>query len=185
MSIVKNVAIVGHASKGKTTLAEAMLNVAGVTERMGKIADGNTVSDSDAEEKKRGVSISSSVLQFTYDNTKINVIDTPGLFDFALGQAEGLRAADSAIVVVSARSGIAAGAEKAFKDAGKKGMARIIVTSKMDDDRADFYKSFNGLVAKFGTAMCPVVVPILNGGKVAGYYNMIDDTSYGCSQKGF
>lgn len=178
MSIVKNVAIVGHASKGKTTLAEAMLNVAGVTERMGKIADGNTVSDSDAEEKKRGVSISSSVLQFTYDNTKINVIDTPGLFDFALGQAEGLRAADSAIVVVSARSGIAAGAEKAFKDAGKKGMARIIVTSKMDDDRADFYKSFNGLVAKFGTAMCPVVVPILNDGKVAGYYNMIDDTSY-------
>ena len=178
MSIVKNVAIVGHASKGKTTLAEAMLNVAGVTERMGKIADGNTVSDSDAEEKKRGVSISSSVLQFTYDNAKINIIDTPGLFDFALGQAEGLRAADSAIVVVSARSGLAAGAEKAFKDAGKKGMARIIVTSKMDDDRADFYKAFNGLVAKFGTTMCPVVVPVLNGGKVVGYYNMIDDTSY-------
>lgn len=178
MSIVKNVAIVGHASKGKTTLAEAMLNVAGVTERMGKIADGNTVSDSDAEEKKRGVSISSSLLQFTYDNAKINIIDTPGLFDFALGSAEGLRAADSAIVVVSARSGLAAGAEKAFKGAGKKGMARIIVTSKMDDERADFYKAFNGLVAKFGTTMCPVVVPVLNGGKVVGYYNMIDDTTY-------
>ena len=178
MSIIKNVAIVGHASKGKTTLAEAMLNVAGVTERIGKIADGNTVSDFDAEEKKRGVSISSSVLQFNYDGAKINVIDTPGLFDFALGANEGLRAADSAIVVVSARSGLAAGAEKAFRNAGKKGMARIIVTSKMDDERADFYKAFNGLVAKFGTSMCPIVVPVISGGKVVGYYNMIEDKAY-------
>jgi elongation factor G len=178
MGVIKNVAIVGHASKGKTTLAEAMLNVAGVTERMGKISDGNTVSDSDAEEKKRGVSISSSVLQFNYDDAKINIVDTPGLFDFALGASEGLRAADSAIVVVSARSGLAAGAEKAFRNAGKKGMARIIVTSKMDDERADFYKSFNGLVAKFGTTMCPVVIPIISGGKVVGYYNMINDKSY-------
>lgn len=178
MSIIKNVTIVGHASKGKTTLAEAMLNVAGVTERMGKVADGNTVSDSDAEEKKRGISISSSVLQFNYSDTKINIIDTPGLFDFAMGPSEGLRAADSAIVVVSARSGLAAGAEKAFRNAGKKGMARMIVTSKMDDERADFYKAFNGLVAKFGTAMCPVVVPVIAGGKVVGYYNMITDKSY-------
>ncbi len=178
MNNIKNVAIVGHASKGKTTLTEAMLNVAGVTERMGKVADGNTVSDSDPQEKKRGISISSSVLQFNYDNTKINICDTPGLFDFALGSAEGLRSADSAIVVVSARSGLAAGAEKAFRNAGKKGMARIIVTSKMDDDRADFYKAFNGLVAKFGTAMCPVVVPVINDGKVAGYYNMIDGKAY-------
>ena len=95
MSIVKNVAVVGHASKGKTTLTEAMLNVAGVTERMGRTADGNTVSDSDVEEKKRGVSISSSLLQFTYDDARINIIDTPGLFDFAMGAAEGLRAAAS------------------------------------------------------------------------------------------
>ena len=178
MSNIKNITVVGHASKGKTTLCEAMLNVAGVTERMGKIADGNTVSDCDAEEKKRGVSISSSVLQFNYNNSKINVIDTPGLFDFAIGSSEGLRAADTAIVVVSARSGIAAGAEKAFKNAGKKGMARMIVTTKMDDERADFYKSFNGLVAKFGTSMCPVVVPVISGGKVTGYYNMIEDKTY-------
>ncbi len=178
MSIIKNVAIVGHASKGKTTLSEAMLNVAGVIERIGRVADGNTVSDSDPEEKKRGVSISSSVMQFAYKDAKMNVIDTPGLFDFAIGPAEGLRAADTAIVVVSARSGLAAGAEKAFRNAGKKGMARIIITSKMDDERADFYKAFNGLVAKFGTSMCPVVVPIIVDGKVAGYYNMINDKAY-------
>ncbi len=178
MSKVKNITLLGHASKGKTTLAEAMLNVAGVTERMGKIADGNTVSDSDAEEKKRGISISSSVLQFNYENTKVNIIDTPGLFDFAIGPNEGMRAADTAVIVVSARSGLAAGAEKAFKNATKKGMARIIVTTKMDDERADFYKAFNGLVAKFGTSVCPVVVPVLSGGKVAGYYNMLDDQTY-------
>ena len=178
MSKIKNITILGHASKGKTTLAEAMLNVAGVTERMGKISDGNTVSDFDSEEKKRGVSISSSVLQFNYNNAKINVIDTPGLFDFALGPAEGMRAADTAVIVVSARSGIAAGAEKAFKTATQKGKARIFVTTKMDDERADFYKAFNGLVAKFGTTVCPVVVPVLNGSKVAGYYNMIEDKAY-------
>lgn len=178
MNNIKNVAVVGHSSKGKTTLCEAMLNVSKVTERMGRIADSNTVSDFDAEEKKRKISISSSVLQFDYQSTKMNIIDTPGLFDFALGANEGLRAADSAIVVVSARSGLAAGAEKAFNNAGKKGMARIIVTSKMDDERADFYKSFNGLVAKFGTSMCPVVVPVITDGKVVGYYNMIDDKAY-------
>ena len=178
MSNIKNITIVGHASKGKTTLAEAMLSVAGVTERMGKVADGNTVSDFDAEEKKRGVSISSSVLQFSFGNAKINAIDTPGLFDFALGSAEGLRAADTAVIVVSSRSGIAAGAEKAFKTATQKGKARIFVTTKMDDERADFYKAFNGLVAKFGTTVCPVVVPVISGGKVAGYYNMLEDKAY-------
>ena len=178
MSKIKNITIVGHASKGKTTLAEAMLNVAGVTERMGRISDGNTVSDFDSEEKKRGVSIASSVLQFNFKDVKINAIDTPGLFDFALGPAEGMRAADTAIIVVSARSGIAAGAEKAFKAATQKGKARIFVTTKMDDERADFYKAFNGLAAKFGTSVCPIVVPVISGGKVAGYYNMVEDKAY-------
>ncbi len=178
MSVVKNVTLVGHASKGKTTLSEAILNVAGVTERMGKIADGNTVSDCDSEEKKRGVSITSSVLSFNYSGAKINLIDTPGLFDFALGISEGLRAADTAILVTSSRSGVAAGDEKAFKAATKMNKARMIVTTKMDDERADFHKAFNGLVDKFGSSLCPVVVPVVSGGKVIGYYNLIDDKAY-------
>ncbi len=175
---IRNVAIVGHASKGKTTLAEALLNVAGATERIGKISEGNTVTDYDSEEKKRKVSISCALAQTEYKDKKINLLDTPGLFDFAEGQAEGIRAAETALIVVSARSGLAVGAEKAFKNAGSRRMARIIVATKMDDERADFYKTFNGIVAKFGTIICPVVVPVITGGKVVSYYNMIDDKAY-------
>ena len=175
---IRNVAIVGHASKGKTTLAEALLNVAGATERIGKISEGNTVTDYDSEEKKRKVSISCALAHTEYKDKKINLLDTPGLFDFAEGQAEGIRAAETALIVVSARSGLAVGAEKAFKNAGSRRMARIIVATKMDDERADFYKTFNGIVAKFGTIICPVVVPVITGGKVVSYYNMIDDKAY-------
>ncbi len=175
---IRNIAIAGHASKGKTTLCEALLNIAGVTERMGKVTEGNTVCDFDAEEKKRKVSINSAVASITYNGKSINFIDTPGLFDFAMGSAEGIRAADTAIITVSARSGLAVGDEKAFKNAGSKGLSRIIVANKMDDERADFYKCFNGIVAKFGTQVCPVVVPVQSAGQVRAYYNMIDDKAY-------
>ena len=175
---IRNITLVGHASKGKTTLCEAMLNIAGVTERQGKVLDGDTVCDFDSEERKRKIGISSAVASIKYKGKDINFIDTPGLFDFAMGSAEGVRAADTAIIVVSARSGLAVGAEKAFKNAGSKGLARIFVTTKMDDARADFYKSFNGIVAKFGTQVCPVVVPVLSAGEVRSYYNMIEDKAY-------
>lgn len=175
---IRNIALAGHASKGKTTLLEAMLHLAGATERAGKVADGNTVTDFDAEEKKRHISMASAVASIEYKSKKLNFIDTPGLFDFEQGAFESLRAAETAVIVVSARSGLAVGAEKAFKNAGSRRMARVLVTTKMDDDRADFYKSFNGIVAKFGTAACPVVVPIISGGKVAAYYNMIDGKAY-------
>lgn len=175
---IRNIALAGHASKGKTTLLEAMLHLAGATERAGKVADGNTVTDFDAEEKKRHISMASAVASVEYKSKKLNFIDTPGLFDFEQGAFEGLRAAETAVIVVSARSGLAVGAEKAFKNAGSRRMARVLVATKMDDDRADFYKSFNGIVAKFGTAACPVVVPIISGGKVAAYYNMIDGKAY-------
>lgn len=175
---IRNIALAGHASKGKTTLLEAMLHLAGATERAGKVADGNTVTDFDAEEKKRHISMASAVASIEYKSKKLNFIDTPGLFDFEQGAFEGMRAAETAVIVVSARSGLAVGAEKAFKNAGSRRMARVLVTTKMDDDRADFYKSFNGIVAKFGTAACPVVVPIISGGKVAAYYNMIDGKTY-------
>lgn len=97
---IRNITLVGHASKGKTTLCEAMLNIAGVTERQGKVLDGNTVCDFDSEERKRKIGISSAVASIKYKGKDINFIDTPGLFDFAMGSAEGVRAADTAIIVV-------------------------------------------------------------------------------------
>ena len=158
---IRNIVLAGHASKGKTTLAESLLSVAGATERVGKVDDGTTVMDYDAEEKKRRVSVSCAVAPVEYKGKKINILDTPGLFDFAEGAAEGIRAAETAIIVVSARSGLAVGAEKAFKNAGSRRMARIFVATKMDDERADFYKAFNAMAAKFGTSVCPVVVPVI------------------------
>ncbi len=175
---IRNITVVGHASKGKTTLTEAMLNIAKATERMGRVADGNTVTDFDAEEKKRVCSINSAVASFDYKGKSINLVDTPGLFDFAMGAAEGIRAADTAIIVVSSRTGLAVGSEKAFKAATEKGISKIFVTTKMDDERADFYKAFNAIATKFGSQVCPIVVPIVAGGKVAAYYNMIEDKAY-------
>lgn len=175
---IRNIVLAGHASKGKTTLAEALLSAAGATERLGKVEDGTAVMDYDAEEKKRKISVSCAVAPVEYKGKKINILDTPGLFDFAEGAAEGIRAAETALIVVSARSGLAVGAEKAFKNAGSRRMARIFVTTKMDDERADFYKVFNAMAAKFGTSVCPVVIPVLQNGKVAAYYNMIDSKAY-------
>lgn len=175
---IRNIVLAGHASKGKTTLAEALLSAAGATERLGKVEDGTAVMDYDAEEKKRKISVSCAVAPVEYKGKKINILDTPGLFDFAEGAAEGIRAAETALIVVSARSGLAVGAEKAFKNAGSHRMARIFVTTKMDDERADFYKVFNAMAAKFGTSVCPVVIPVLQNGKVAAYYNMIDGKAY-------
>ncbi len=175
---IRNIALTGHASKGKTTLVEAMLYTAGLTERMGSVADGNTVCDSDAEEKKRKFSISSAVAPIEYNGKKLNFIDTPGLFDFETGSAEGIRAADCAMIVVSARTGLAVGGEKAFKAASKRRIAQMFVLNKMDHERADFYKSMNEIVAKFGTSVCPIVVPVIKDGKVDSYYNLIEDKAY-------
>lgn len=175
---IKNVAVCGHSDKGKTTLTEAMLYIGGATERIGTVLDGTTVTDFDAEEKKRKISITDAVAPIEYGGKKINIIDTPGLFDFAEGAAEGIHAAETALIVVSARSGLAVGAEKAFKAASKRSAAKIFVATKMDHERSDFYKCLNDIVAKFGTSVCPVVVPVVSGGKVSAYYNMIDDKAY-------
>ena len=175
---IRNIVLAGHASKGKTTLAEALLNVAGATERIGKVDDGTAVTDYDAEEKKRKISVSCAVAPVEYKGKKINILDTPGLFDFAEGAAEGIRAAETALIVISARSGLAVGAEKAFKSARSRRMARIFVATKMDDERADFYKTFNEMAARFGSSVCPVVVPVVKDGKVAAYYNLIEDIAY-------
>ncbi len=175
---IRNVVIAGHGGRGKTTLAEAMLYISGASDRLGKVADGNTVMDFDAEEKKRKVSVSSAVANLEWNNKKINIIDTPGLFDFEGGRSEGIRAAEAAVVVLSASHGVDVGAEKALRSAGRRGLSKFIAVSKCDGEDRDFYKTLNALKEKYSTAICPVVIPYMVGGKVDCYVNFLQNKAF-------
>lgn len=181
---IRNVAIAGHSGSGKTSLAEALLYKAGITDRLGKTADGNTVCDYDPEEVKRKCSVSSTVAPFPWGSVKINLIDTPGLFDFAAGFYEGVRAAGNVLITVSARSGVTVGAEKAYNLAQKMGRSKIIFVNKMDADHADFYKVLEELKTTFGPSVCPLVVPVMDGDKVSCYVNLVDNKAYTYNEKG-
>lgn len=181
---IRNVAIAGHGSSGKTSLAEALLFKAGATDRLGKVADGNTVCDFDAEEIRRKVSVSSAVAPFAWGSVKINLIDTPGLFDFAAGMYEGVRPAESVLIVVSARSGVTVGAQKAYKLADSMGKSKMFFVNKMDAEHADFYKVLEDLKASFGPSICPLVVPVVEDHKVQCYINLVDNKAYKYNEKG-
>ncbi len=175
---IRNVVIAGHGGRGKTTLAEAMLYISGASDRLGKVVDGNTVLDFDAEEKKRKVSVSSAVANLEWRDRKINIIDTPGLFDFEGGRAEGIRAAEAIVVVLSASHGVDVGAEKALRTAGKNQLSKFVAVSKCDGEDRDFYKTLNSLKEKYGTAICPVVIPYMVGGKVDCYVNFLQNKAF-------
>ncbi len=175
---IRNVALVGHASTGKTSLAEAIAYLSGATDRLGKVADGNTICDFDPEEIKRGVSVSMSVLPVEWKDTKINVLDTPGSFDFAGGMSEGIRAAGSAVVVISGKSGVTVGAQKARAAAKKKGIAQLLFVNKLDSEHADFYRVFEDLKTIFGPTVCPLVVPYVVDHKVQCYVNLLEYKAY-------
>ena len=175
---IRNVAVAGHGSSGKTSLVEALLYRTGATDRLGKIADGNTVSDYDPEEIKRKASLNLSIVPVEYNNVKINFLDAPGLFDFALGQAEAIRAAGSVLIVVSGKSGVTVGAKKAYKAAVKAGKPRAFFVSKMDSDHADFYKVLEQLKTEFGPSVCPLVVPYVEDHKVKCYIDLIGMKAY-------
>ncbi|MGN1479846.1 MAG: GTP-binding protein, partial [Acutalibacteraceae bacterium] len=175
---IRNIAIAGHGSRGKTTLAEAMLFLAGATDRMGRVADGNTVLDFDAEEKRRKTSVSTAIAPIEWKGCKINIIDTPGLFDFAGGMSEGIRAAECALIVTAAGSGYDVGAEKAYKAAKKRGIARMFAVTRCDGENADFYKTFDAIKAEHKSSVCPVIVPYMVDGKVKSYVNLAARKAY-------
>jgi len=181
---IRNVALAGHGGSGKTSLAEALLFKAGEIDRLGKIGDGNTTFDFDAEEIKRQVSVSSSMYPFTWGSVKINLIDTPGLFDFAGGMYEGMRAVESVIIAVSGKSGVAVGTQKAYKLAAQMGKATMFFINKIDAENADFYKALEELKANFGPAVFPLVVPYMENGVVQCYINLVDNKAYAYSDKG-
>lgn len=181
---IRNVALAGHGGSGKTSLAEALLFKAGAADRLGKVADGNTICDHDPEEIKRQVSVSSTVAPFNWGSVKVNLLDTPGLFDFATGMYEGVRAAESVLIVISGKSGVSVGAEKAFKLANDTGKAKAFFVNKMDNEHADFYKVLEGLKTVFGPAVCPLVVPVVEDHKVQCYVNLVDNKAYQYDDKG-
>lgn len=175
---IRNIAVVGHGGSGKTTLVEALLYRTGGTDRLGKVTDGTTVSDYDAEEIKRKASLNLSIVPIEYSDTKINLLDAPGLFDFALGQSEAIRAAGSVLIVMSGKSGLTVGAQKAYQEAAELKKPRAIFIGKMDSDHADFYKVLEDLKRQFGASICPLVVPYVEDHKVQCYVDLLGMKAY-------
>jgi len=163
---IRNVAVLGHSGCGKTTLMEAALHLTKVTTRMGRVEDGNTVSDYDEEEKRRRGSVAASMIPIEWEDTKINFIDTPGYFDFAGAVSEALAAADAALIFASAKAGIEVGSEIAFEKT--QGMPRMILVNGMDDENADFFKVVEDMREQLGTGIVPLMLPFKEGGKLAG-----------------
>lgn len=178
VSKIKNIALAGHSGSGKTSLAEALIYKAGASDRLGKVSEGNTIFDYDPEEIKRKVSIQTSLANFEYDGIKVNLLDTPGLFDFAGEMAEGIKASGSTIITVSAKSGVKVGTGKAYRCAVENGKSRMFVITKLDEENADFYKVLADLKTAFGPTVCPIVVPTVRDGKIVSYINLIEMKAY-------
>ncbi len=176
---IRNVCLLGHGGSGKTALAESLLYMTGAIDRMGKASDGNTVCDYDPEEIKRQISISMAVAPLEFKGCKINVLDTPGSFDFSGEVMEALRAADAAIIVCSAKDGISVGLEKAWKYCEERNMPRFIYISKTDEENADYNATFDALRAKYGNKIAPVVVPIWDEDKkIIGIIDVMNKRAY-------
>ena len=175
---IKNIVLAGHGGCGKTSVAEAMMYLAGASERLGKVDDGNTVLDFDPEEIKRKVSVSSAVAPIEWKGYKINLIDTPGLFDFESGVCEGMRAADTALIIVSGKDSVNVGTDKAVKMANEAGMSKVFFVNGLCDESARFYRVFETLKAHYGPSVCPVVVPYIENGQANCYVNILEYKAY-------
>jgi len=170
---IRNIAVLGHSGCGKTSIMEAVLNVSGVTSRVGRVEDGNTVSDYEQEEIRRRASINASIIPVEWKEMKINFIDTPGYFDFVGEVKQAISVADLALIVISAKSGIEVGAEKAWEYATEAGIPKMIFINGMDDANADYQAVLNIMNEKFGKSIAPLQVPIMDGGKFTGFVNII------------
>ncbi len=175
---IRNIALLGHLGSGKSALAEAMLYAAGEIDRLGKAQDGNTVSDYDPEEVKRGFSISASLAPMTWKNIKINIIDAPGYLDFEGEVRQAARVADSAIIVVDGKAGVEVGTELAWDHATEAGLPKAFFVNKFDDAEARFRKVLNGLHDKFGKNVCPLTIPAVVDGDVKGFIDLVDMQGY-------
>lgn len=174
---IRNVVLLGHGGSGKTSLVEAMSYVSGATSRMGKIADGNTISDFDKEEQKRKFSLSTALVPIEWEKAKINILDTPGYFDFVGEVEEAVSAADAAVIVVSGKAGVEVGTEKAWELCDKYNLPRMIYVTEMDVDDASFRQVVEDLTDKYGKVIAPHFMPIRENEKLVGYVNIIKNAA--------
>ncbi len=174
---IRNIVLLGHGGAGKTSLAEACAYLAGLTSRMGKVSDGNTISDYGKEEQKRQFSISTSLIPLEWEGVKINILDTPGYFDFVGEVEEAVSAADAAIIVVSGKSGVEVGTEKAWEICEKYKLPRMVFVTDMDVDNASYRQVVEDMTEKYGKRMAPFHLPIRENEKFVGYINVIAETA--------
>ncbi|MGM9632397.1 MAG: elongation factor G [Eubacteriales bacterium] len=182
--MIRNVALLGHSGSGKTSLAEAILHVAGASDRFGNVPDGTTVCDFDPEEIKRGFSLSSAVAPFMWKNTKINILDTPGFLDFVGEVKQSLRVADAALILVDGKAGIEVGTELAWDYAQEAGLPTAFFINKFDDNEARFGRVLDSLHEKFGKNVCPLTIPMIKDGKVVGAIDLIKQEAHVFNDKG-
>lgn len=181
---IRNVVILGHGGCGKTTLTEAMAYLSGITTRMGKTDDGNTISDYDKEEIKRHFSIGTSIIPIEWDDCKINVFDTPGYFDFVGEVEEAVGAAAGAVIVVSGKAGVEVGTEKAWEICEKYKLPRIFFVTDMDVDNASYRKIVEDLETMYGKKIAPFHLPIREDEKLVGYVNVVSEKGFRWTEAG-
>lgn len=175
---IRNIALAGHGGSGKTSVAEGLLYKCGEIERMGKVSDGNSVCDYDPEEIKRKISLGTSLAYCQWKDVKINILDTPGQFDFAAGLYEGISAAESVVIALPAKDGVQVGTIKAYREAIKHGKATMFVVTRMEEENSNFYKCLEELKTQFGPSICPIVVPFDKYGTVESYINLLEMKAY-------
>ena len=180
---IRNLALLGHGGDGKSALCESMLYVTKAITRLGKRADGTTVSDFDDEEKKRQYSIKTSVIPVEFGGCKLNVLDTPGYFDFAAEIVQSLRVADAGLICLTAKSGIAVGTEKGWKSLADAGLPAMFYVSKLDEEHANFFNTFDSLRDIFGASVIPFTFPILHGEEAVGVVDLVSKKAYDVSGK--
>ena len=172
---IRNICFMGHGNSGKTSLAESMLFTTGAIDRQGKVTDGNTVCDYDAEEIKRQITISTAVAPVNFGGCKINVLDCPGYFDFVGDVLAAIRVADTGIIFCTAKDGISVGAERSWKYLKAANVPAMFYISKLDEEHGDFYKVLGDLQAKYGSIVCPVVAPMSDG---TGVIDLVHNVAY-------
>ena len=180
---IRNIALLGHGGDGKSALCESMLFLTKAITRLGKRADGTTVSDFDDEEKKRQYSIKTSVIPVEYAGCKVNVLDNPGYFDFAAEIVQSLRVADAGLICLTAKSGIAVGTEKGWKALADAKLPAMFYISKLDEEHANFFGTFDAIRETFGASAIPFTFPILNGEQAVGVVDLIAKKAYDVNGK--